>query len=434
MKIIGIRNENKYASEIRSPLVPKHVAQLIKEFGLKIIVQSSNKRVFKDEEYERAGAIIKSDLSECDIIFGIKEIPVDDIEKGKTYIFFSHVIKGQPANMPMLKRMMELKCNLIDYEKVSDELGKRLIFFGKYAGLAGMINSLWALGLRLEHQGYKTPFLKIKQASKYNKLKEAKKVISEVGQIISEEGLHPDLLPVVIGITGYGNVSNGVQEICSLLPTKEIFPDELLSLKERKKINNVIYKVVFREEHISYHKESQCKFELSDYYKNPHNYENKFAQYLPHLSVLVNGMYWDARFPRIITKNLIEKQFNEGISKLQVIGDITCDVNGSIELTVKSTSIEEPIYTYNPKTDEIEIGHTGTGILIMAVDILPSELPRDSSYGFSDVLSTYIKTFSEADFNKPFNKIHIPSSIKRALILHKGKLTPKYEYLKEHLK
>ena len=148
MKKIGIRYEDKYVMERRVPLVPAHIKKLIAEEGLEFSVETSAKRVYSDEEYEAVGASITDDLGDCHVIFGVKEIPVDRLESDKTYIFFSHVIKGQPHNMPMLKRLMELNCTLIDYERVVDEMGKRLIFFGRYAGLAGMINSLWSLGQR----------------------------------------------------------------------------------------------------------------------------------------------------------------------------------------------------------------------------------------------------------------------------------------------
>jgi len=209
---IGIRHEDKYAAERRAPLVPRHVAELIRKHGLEVYLQSSPKRIFSDKEYEQAGAKVVSNLEDTPVIFGIKEIPVEVFEYGKTYIFFSHVIKGQPYNMGMLRRMMELKCNLIDYERIVDDFGKRLIFFGRYAGLAGAINTLWTLGLRLKYFGFDTPFLKIKQAYHYKDLNEACKEVSNVGREISRKGLPTELLPFTIGVTGYGNVSSGVQE------------------------------------------------------------------------------------------------------------------------------------------------------------------------------------------------------------------------------
>ena len=248
---IGIRHEDKYVLERRTPLTPKHVENLVQLEKLEVVVESSSKRVYKNEEYINAGATIADNLSNVPVIFGVKEIPEEALESDKTYVFFSHVIKGQSYNMPMLKRLKELNCNLIDYEKIEDEMGRRLIFFGYYAGLAGMINTLWALGLRLKDKGYETPLLRIHQAHKYYSLSEAKEAISEVGHEIAEKGLPKGLEPLTIGFTGYGNVSRGAQEIMCLLPGKEITPEELLALQGRQNHpQNIFYKVVFEEKHL----------------------------------------------------------------------------------------------------------------------------------------------------------------------------------------
>lgn len=430
-KFIGIRHEDKYVMERRAPLTPSHVERLVKQKKLDIIVQSSGKRVFRDEEYSAAGAIISEDLRNCSVIFGVKEMPISFFETGKTYVFFSHVIKGQHYNMPMLKRMMELKCNLIDYEKIVDEQGKRLIFFGRYAGLAGMINSFWSLGLRMKDHGYLSNLLKIRQAHKYHSLKEAREDISAIGQRIAEEGIPQDLIPFVIGFTGYGNVSQGAQEICGLLPVKEISPEKLLTLKSRNKLpNNIIYKVVFHEEDMYEHVDGK-PFDLHDYFTNPQDYRSKFAQYVPHLSMLINCVYWDKRFPRLVTKEQLKKLYSKGTPKLMAIGDISCDVEGAVECNLTPTEIEDPIYVYDPETDSIKMGHNGNGILMMAVDILPAELPRDASNGFADVLVNFVKPIADADFDEPFEDLDLPKAIKKGLILHNGELTPDFRYLEE---
>ena len=431
---IGIRHEDKYVMERRAPLTPKHIKRLIEHQKLDFIVQTSQKRIFTDQEYINAGALIENDLSKCNVILGVKEMPIDFFEPNKTYVFFSHVIKGQSYNMPMLKRMMELGCNLIDYEKIVDEQNKRLIFFGKYAGLAGMINSFWSLGLRLKYFGFDTPFLHLKQAHLYNSLKEAKDAVSFVGQEIAERGLPKEIQPLVVGFTGYGNVSMGAQEICGLLPVKEISTEKLLELKNRKELpDNIIFKVVFKEKHISEHIDKNIEFDLYDYYHNPHNYKSKFEQYIPNLTILMNCMYWDARYPRIISKDFLKKLYSKGNPKLTVIGDITCDPDGSIECTHHGTEIEDPIFVYNPITDKYIMGYEGEGILDMAVDILPSELPRDSSDGFADALANFIKPIAFADYDLPFDDLDLPKSLKKALILLNGKFTHEYEYLNEYL-
>lgn len=430
---IGIRHEDKYKLERRAPLTPKHVKHLIEHHKLDIIVQSSDKRIFKDEEYRKVGAVISKDLKKASIIFGVKEIPIDFFEENKTYIFFSHVIKGQPYNMPMLKKMMELKCNLIDYERIIDEQGKRLIFFGRYAGIAGMINTMWSWGMRLTDLGYKSKMSKIRQAHTYDSLKEAREAISSIGQLIAENGIPSELRPFVVGFTGYGNVSSGAQEILGLLPVKEISPEKLLTLKFRSKIpDNIIHKVIFKEEDI-YERIDGGEFDLNDLYANPHEYKSKFEKYIPHLSVLMNCMYWDKRYPRIVTKDYLEKLYSKGKPKLTVIGDVTCDPDGSIECTHKGTLIEDPIFVYNPITRKYKMGHEGDGLLVMAVDILPSEIPRDSSNGFADVLVNFVKSISHADFDLPYNDLDLPRAIKKGLILHKGELTPEYEYIEQYL-
>ena len=430
---ICIRHEDKYAMEKRAPLTPKHVERLVKVKKMDIIIQSSEKRVFTDDEYLKAGAKISKDLKKCSVVFGVKEIPLNVFEPEKTYVFFAHVVKGQPHNMPMLKRMMELKCNLIDYERVVDDQNKRLIFFGYYAGLAGMINSFWALGLRLKNFGYISNLLKIRQAHTYHSIKEAKDDISAIGQRIAEEGIPAQLKPFVIGFTGYGNVSHGAQEICGLLPVKEISPEKLLNLRHRKKLpDNIIYKVVFHEDDMYEHIHGEA-FDLQDYFTNPQNYKSKFEKYIPYLSMLINCVYWDKRFPKLLTKDFLEKLYSKGRPRLMVIGDISCDVEGAVECTLKSTTIEEPIYVYDPNTRDIRMGAEGEGMQIMAVDILPAELPRDASNGFADVLVNYVKPIADADFDESFEDLDLPKAIKKGLILHRGELTPDYKYLQEFL-
>lgn len=434
MNKIGIRHEDKYEAERRAPLAPKHVAKLVRDENLKIVIEKSPKRVFSHEEYLDAGATISENLSDCQVIMGVKEIPAEAFEPGKTYIFFSHVIKGQPYNMPMLRKMMELKCNLIDYEKIEDELGRRLIFFGKYAGLAGMINTLWSLGQRLKAQGIDTPLMHLKQAVNYNSLAEAKSAISKAGFEIARHGLPEALQPLTIGFTGYGNVSNGAQEICHLLPVKEISPEELLQLETTKGLpGNVIYKTVFMEKDLVEPIDAGASFDLQHYYKNPDLYQSNFDRFIPKLSVLVNGMYWDARYPRLITKEHLKEMYSAGEPKLKVIGDITCDVDGSIESTVKAAPVEDPVFVYHPETDTITSGFDGNGIQMMTVDILPTELPRESTIAFGDALMPYLEAIAQADFSKPFMHPDLPGPILRGMILYQGELTPDFKYIERYL-
>ena len=434
MHKIGIRHEDKYVMERRVALIPQHVKQLIEQ-GIEVHVERSPKRIFKDGEFEALGAKLVDKLTEPDLILGVKEMPMDFFEHQKTYIFFSHTIKGQPYNMPLLKRMMEKEINLIDYEKVTNEKGQRLIFFGHFAGLAGMINSLWSAGQRYAELGIETPFLPIQQTHHYNSLEEAKEVIASVGEKIKTEGLPEQLSPFVVGITGYGNVSKGAQEILSLLPVEEVSPKELLSLEQRIDLSNKkIYQVVFKEEDLSKPLEAGKAFELQEYYQHPERFKGQFEQYIPSLSILMNCMYWDDRYPRIVTKDYLEGLFNEETPKLTIIGDVTCDPDGSIEITHKGTEIEDPVFVYNPFTREPAMGFKGEGVLVMAVDILPSELPREASGAFSHALVDYVPDIAAADYDRDFENLNVPAPFKRAMILHRGVLTPDFEYLKEHLK
>ena len=431
-KIIAIRHENKYEMERRVPIIPDHVGSLIKK-GYEIHVQSSAKRVFTDDEYRNAGAIVNNDISDADIIFGVKEIPMQDLMPGKTYMFFSHVIKGQSYNMPMLKKLMDLKCNLIDYEKVTDEFNKRLIFFGKYAGFAGMINTLWSVGQRYQKLGIETPFLQLRQSYTYSSLAEAKKAINKVGYDIMKHGLPKEILPFIVGITGYGNVGMGAQEILHLLPVKEVFPEDLTLLKDDISNGKVVYKAVFKEQDSVKHTVGDRPFDLQHYYQHPEEYTTQFNKYLENLSVLVHGAYWDARYPRVITKSEISELYSKPNPKLKVIGDISCDPDGGIEFTHKGTEINDPVFVYNPATDTPTMGFEGDGICVMSVDILPSELPRDASRGFSDALRPFVESIVECDFSMDYDNLTIAPAIKRALILHNGKLTKPFEYISKYL-
>ncbi len=431
-QIVGIRHEDKYVMERRVAVIPQHVKRLESE-GIKFLIQYSPKRIFGHEAFEEAGARIVQSLNDAPVIIGVKEIPVETFEKGKTYMFFSHVIKGQKHNMPMLRAMMEKQCQLIDYEKIENQEKKRLIFFGRYAGLAGMINSLWSYGQRLEVMGIDNPFSGLRQTHTYKSLEDARQAVSEVGKYIAENGLPDELCPMVIGFTGYGNVSKGAQEIAHLLPSIEITPAKLLEKGGVKPLKHLIYKVVFKESDLSLHKLGVEPFDLQHYYKHPEEYKNQFEQYIPHLSILMNCMYWDTKYPRIVTKDALLKLYTKGEPRLKVIGDVTCDPDGSIECTHKGTEIEDPVFVYDPLKQKTTNGFGGNGILVMAVDILPSELPRDASEAFSEALLPYLKSIITADYTLSFDELKLPGPIKNALILHHGKLTPDYQYIAKYL-
>jgi len=432
---IGIRREDKSIWERRVPITPADARHLQAEHGLEIIAQPSEIRVFGADEYLEAGSTVQEDLSPASTVFAVKEIPEKVFEPGKTYVFFAHVIKGQPYNMPMLKRMMELGCNLIDYEKVADDQGRRLIFFGRHAGLAGMIDTLWAFGRRLAWEGTPNPFTHLQQTYLYEDLGEAIASLKQVKEQIETEGLPKAVSPLILGIAGYGNVSRGAQEALTHLPIVEIAPGAIAATAQSPDPSrHVIYKAVFKEEHMVEPISPNDHFELQDYYRHPEKYRAKFENYLPYLTILINAIYWDTMYPRLVTKDYVKRAYGSGRTpRLKVIGDISCDVQGAVEVTVKSTEPGDPIYVYDPETGEPKDGYEGHGPVIMAVDILPSELPREASIDFSRVLKAYVPAIATADFSVAFEKLDLPPEIKRAVILHQGQLTPDYRYIEQFL-
>jgi alpha-aminoadipic semialdehyde synthase len=433
-KIIGIRREDKNEWERRCPLIPGDVKEIKEKFGIKTIVQPSKVRIYTDEEYEQAGAEVNEDLGEANVILAVKEIPGELFQTGKTYMFFSHVIKGQPYNMPMLKQMMDLQCNLVDYERVLDEQNRRLIFFGPFAGLAGMVETFHALGQKFKLQGFRTPLEKIKQAYEYDSLEEAKKEIETIGKEIEKNGIPAALCPLVVGFAGYGNVSRGAQEIFNLLPHKTISAQVLGEMYETFSADNYnLYKVVFNEEDMVRAKHGE--FELQDYYDHPEKYESRFETYLPYLGILVNCIYWTEDYPRFVTKEYLRNQtvLRSNLT-LKVIGDISCDIDGAVEITHKATKPDNPTYTYFADKDRYEDGTRRTGVTVMAVDNLPCEFSRESSREFSRVLKNFVNDLAVEDFDRGFEQLGLPYPLKKSLILHQGRLTNDYLYMKKFIK
>lgn len=430
MNRIGIRHEDKYKLERRAPLIPDDIADLIVKHGISFEIERSEKRIFKDSEYGAAGAELSSNLDQCDIIMGVKEMPKEAFKKDRVYIFFSHVIKGQPYNMPMLQKLIDSGSTLIDYERIADEQGKRLIFFGRYAGIAGMINTLWAAGQRYKALGIENPFSQLKQAYRYHSLNEARQDILSVSQRIRNNGLPAQMTPLVIAISGDGNVSKGAMEMIELLDGIFITPGRLKA-GDYPSDAPLVFVNIIPQDYLTHEKGHD--FELDDYIKNPDRYISNIEELLPQVHVFVNGIYWDERYPKLIKKEWLQKQKSKNKLNLRIIGDITCDVHGSVECTEMATEIEDPVFIYDPSTDQFQMGFEGEGIAVMAVDILPSELPREASAHFSTALKPFIQSIATADFSLPFDKIDLPLALKRAVIVYRGSLTNEYEYLEQYL-
>jgi alpha-aminoadipic semialdehyde synthase len=428
--LIGIRREDKNRWERRVPLTPEDLAELAAG-GLAFRAQPSPIRIFPDEAYRRAGAEVAEDLGACDLILGVKEIPSELLLPRKSYLYFSHVIKCQPYNMPMMKRLLELGCTLYDYELIADEQGRRLVFFGRHAGLAGMIDTLHALGARLAAGGLENPFAAIRMAHEYDGLAAAGAALDEVGARIRAEGLPAALRPLVVGFAGYGHVSQGAQEILAHLPLTTITPAELPRLRaDDPAARDHLYQVVFKEEDLVAPRDAAQPFVLQDYYDHPEKYRSRFAEHLPHLSVLVNCIYWTPRYPRLVTRDWVAANYRpDAQPRLRVIGDISCDIEGSIEITLKATDPAAPCYVYDPASGEIRDGVRGPGPVVMAVDNLPCELPRESSEHFSHALRGFLAALRDVDLQAPFESLVLPDPLRRAAIAVEGRLRPDFGYI-----
>jgi saccharopine dehydrogenase (NAD+, L-lysine-forming) len=432
---IGIRREDINRWEKRVPLIPSHARELTDKYPIEFRVQPSAIRVFNDADYRAAGIAVEEGLSPCPIVLALKEIPLELIERGKTYVFFTHTTKAQPQNRSMLLKMRDLGCTVIDYERMVDDQGRRVLYFGNYAGHAGMIDVLWTLGRRLEAEGTANPFTLLNPTHRYQSLVEAKEAVAKLAWKIIQDGPPQGLGPLVFGFFGYGHVSQGAQEIFDILPVENVRPADLPKLfpgGEGGQRN--LYKAVFHEEDMVRPVDPAKPFDLQDYYDHPETYRPFTEESVPYLTALVNGIYWTPRFPKYLTKPFLRKLYGgRERPRLRVIGDITCDINGSIESTVRGTDSEAPVYVYDPARDEAITGFAGPGPTVLAVYNLPAELPLESSTYFSGKLKDYVPALIAARFDKPFAECGLPDVLRRAVILYRGELTPGFAYLGPYL-
>ena len=430
MKILGIAEETKNKWERRVPLNPKAVEQLVKS-GYGVIIQPSKTRIYQDVEYQAVGAELSNDLSACDFILGVKEIPIDFLVENAAHMFFSHTIKGQAYNMPLLQSILDKNITLFDYEKIADEKNRRLVFFGKYAGNAGMIDTLHGLGQRLFEQfKIETPFLKIKHAYEYRSVQDAINQIKSIGKEIEENGLPEEITPLNIFLLGYGHVAQGCQEILQALLVEFIEPDKLKEHSQNYN-NNKVYTTIFKEEHLVERKDGN-EFSLADYFQNNSAYKSRLEQYLPYCSVYMNAIYWTPECPVFLPNSYLKKIQKEN-PKLLIIGDITCDIEGSVQATLKSTMPDNPVFVYDAFSGKARDGFIGEGFPVMAVDNLPCEFPKEASDTFSHSLMPFMEALLNYDYSKPVEKSSLPSELKNACITQQGKLKKDFEYLQEFL-
>ena len=398
MPVIGLIKEGKVPSDNRVALSPKQCRYLLDQFpSWDIIVESSPNRCFKDREYQKEGIKVVDDISSADLLFGIKEVPKDQLIPNKKYLFFSHTKKAQTFNKALFHVMMDKNITLIDYECLEHEDGQRLIGFGFFAGIVGAHNGIMAYGNR----------------TKEFKLSRVKEVKDYMDFVHTYFGLK--LPNIKIAITGSGRVAHGILEIMNLMDVQEVEPDEYTS----RAYAYPVY-VHLKGGDLYRHKTNNT-YDRNDFHAHPENYHCLFNKYLKHTHILMNGIYWEPGIAPLFTMD----DLKEDDYALTTIADITDDAHGSVPCNLGDSSSEDPIYGVNVTTLEKTAPYMQNGIDIMAVGNLPNELPRDASRYFGEQLIKYVIP----DLLKGGNKI-----IEGATMLDKGKLTQNFSYLADYSK
>ena len=403
---LGIIRESRI-DESRTPLVPKHIERLkASQDNINVYVQPSTKRCFRDAEYAKSGAIIIEDLSQCHLILGVKEIDTDVLIENKSYLFFSHTSKIQSDNSTtaqgtpgmdkkeLLKKILEKKITLIDYENIRNQNGARYLGFGRFAGIVGCYNSLGLYENFVHHKNLPRAY----NLNDYNLLKD---------QIQNKKFSKMKIL-----VTGDGRVAKGVLELLQYTNILQITKEEFLLTD----FDEPVFCNLQTADYVS--SDIGDQFNLEHFIKEPQKYRSVAEKYLQNTNLLISAHYWDPLSPKIFEILNLHKFF-----QLKVIGDITCDIKGSIPTTLKSTSIENP-YFYFDKKKFSECSKSIEALAIMAVDNLPSELPRDSSEEFGDgILKEVLPYIMQKDDKRIFN----------ATITQNGNFLSKYLYLENYI-
>jgi len=443
-RIMAIRRETQSVWERRAPLGPQHVRKLVKK-GVKVIVQPSNRRAYPMAAYANVGAKIQEDISEASVIFGVKQVPIDALLSNKTFCFFSHTIKAQPDNMDLLDAMLEKNVRCVDYETMVDDKGQRVVAFGKYAGIAGMIDILHGLGVRLLALGHHTPFMHIGMAHNYRNSHQARQGIRDAGYEISLGMMPKSIGPMTFVFTGSGNVSQGAQEIFQELPHEYVPPNMLKKVALHGDIDKLYACEIRRSD--QFERKVGGGYNEAEFQEHPDRYISTFAhKYAPYSSVIVNGIYWSPQTPRLITlpdaKNLISPAnvpwipVSEGSpqlpSRLIAISDISADPGGSIQFMNECTSIDEPFCLYDAENNKDKKTFKGPGVLICSIDNMPTQLPREATDFFGNLLLPHVedilKSSAEKDFDETEQKKMGPI-VAGSVITTNGKLADKFKYI-----
>ena len=396
MTRIGLIREGKTPADNRVSLTPAQCKWIQKNAPqIKVVVQSSPHRCFSDREYISAGAEVKEDLSACDMLLGIKEVPVEQLIPGKTYLFFSHTKKKQPYNQPLLRAILDKNIRMVDYECLEHEDGQRIIGFGFFAGVVGAHNGMMAYGER-------TGLFKLDRVYKQRSFREL---------IHNYFGLR--LPNVKIAVTGSGRVAHGILEIMNLMGIHEVDPEDYL----KRRFSYPVYTQLKGAE--LYRNKENGKYSRMEFHEHPGQYECRFLPYAEQTDILINGVYWEKNVPRLFEK----EDAKTGNFIIQTIADITDDENGSVPINAGDQPMEDPVYGIDKTTLEKTAPFLQHSIDIMAVGNLPNELPRDASRYFGEQLIKHVLE----DLVGNGSEI-----ITRATIAKDGKLTKYFEHLKDY--
>lgn len=397
MTRIGLIREGKIPADNRVALTPAQCKWVHKNSNeVRIVAQASPHRCFSDREYIAAGVEVKEDLSGCDILLGIKEVPVEQLMAGKTYLFFSHTKKKQPHNQKLMRSVLDKKIKLIDYECLEHEDGQRIIGFGFFAGVVGAHNGMMAYGNR-------TGLFKLDRVYKQRSFREL---------IHNYFGLR--LPNVKIAVTGSGRVAHGILEIMNLMGIHEVEPDDYL----KRRFSYPVYTQLKGAD--LYRNKTTGSYSRQEFHEHPELYECTFLPYTAQTDILMNGVYWDKTVPRLFEKaDALSDNFI-----IQTISDITDDANGSVPINLGDQTIEDPVYGVDKKTQEKTAPYLEASIDIMAVGNLPNELPRDASRYFGEQLIKYVLEDLVGNGS---------AIIDRATMAKNGDLAPGYEYLRDYV-
>jgi alanine dehydrogenase len=397
---IGIIREGKVPPDHRVPLTPNQCKTIQTLYpNVEIIVQPSPVRAYKDEAYSAQGIRLNEDLSECDIIMGVKEVNIEDLIPNKKFIFFSHTLKKQPYNRNLLRAIIEKKIQLIDYEVIKNKQNKRIIGFGRYAGIVGTYNAFRTFGL-------KKGLFDIKPAYK---CRDRKEMEAEMANIVL-----PSDTKIVL--TGYGRVGHGAREVIDLLPIKEVSPEEFL----KQKFTEPVFTQLEVEDY--YGRIDAKPFVKAEFYSNPELFQSTFKRYITEADVYIPCHFWSNKSPFIVTK----EDFRNPNLKLSVVADISCDIDGPIACTIRPSKIADPIYGYNPITEKEDDFMNPGVIAVMAVDNLPCELPLDASEDFgNELMRNVLPVLLKSDPD------HIIERASETSL--EGKLTEHFSYLQAYL-